>query len=208
MPNWCNNNLILEHDDPAMLVRAKAALDRGEFLQEFIPVPQELKDTVSGFHGDPVEQAKLEAQTRANLEKYGAGNWYDFCVNEWGTKWDCGEDGNTDISPDGKVLHTGFDTAWSPPIAAYEKLEELGFRVKAMYYESGMCFAGVWEDGNDDCYSDWGDSQGAKDTLPQELDDCFCISESQAEWEEENQEEEELTEWIKDGADKLGLVTQ
>ena len=201
MPNWCNNNLILEHDDPAMLERAKAALDRGEFLQEFIPVPQDLKDTIAGSHGDSEEQRKLEEQTARNIATHGYGNWYDYCVGEWGTKWDCGEDGNTDISPDGKTLHTGFDTAWAPPIAAYEKLEAMGFRVKAMYYEPGMCFAGVWEDGYDDCYSDWGDSQGAKDTLPQELDDCFGISESQAEWEEENQEEEELTEWIKDGVE-------
>ena len=199
MPNWCNNNLVLEHDDPAMLVRAKDALDRGEFLNEFIPVPQQLQ-IVAGSLGDPVEQAKLEADTARNVEELGYGNWYDYCVGEWGTKWDCGEQGNTDISPDGKILHTGFDTAWSPPIAAYEKLLDLGFRVKAMYFESGMGFAGVWEDGIDDCYSDWGDSQGAKDTLPQELDDCFGISESQAEWEAEN-EEEELTEWIKEGVE-------
>ena len=200
MPNWCNNNLILEHDDLEMLIRAKAALDRGEFLQEFIPVPQDLRDTVAGFVGED-KQAAHQAQMDRNVALYGAKDWYDYCVSNWGTKWDCGEDGNTDISPDGKTLHTGFDTAWSPPITAYERLLDLGFRVKAMYYEPGMCFAGVWEDGIDDCYSDWGDSQGAKDTLPQELDDCFGISESQAEYEAENEDEEELTEWIKEGAE-------
>lgn len=201
MPNWCNNNLILEHDDPQMLIRAKDALDRCEFLQEFIPVPQDLRDTVSGFMGED-KRAAHEAQMEANIAKHGYKDWYDFCVNEWGTKWDCGEQGNTDISPDGKTLHTGFDTAWAPPIAAYEKLLDLGFRVKAMYFEPGMNFAGIWEDGHDDCYQDWGDSEGAKATLPTELDDCFAISESQAEWEAENPEEEELTEWIRDGADK------
>ena len=200
MPNWCNNNLTLEHDDPAMLFRAKDALDRGEFLQEFIPVPEALKIT-AGYLGDADAQKELERQTKANVEKYGYGNWYDYCVGEWGTKWDCGEDGNTDIDPDEKVLHTGFDTAWSPPVHAYEKLMDLGFRVKAMYYEPGMNFAGIWEDGIDDCYSDWGDSEGAKATLPTELDDCFGISESQAEYEAENAEEEELTEWIKDGVE-------
>jgi hypothetical protein len=193
--------LTLEHDFPEMLVRAKDALDRGEFLNEFIPVPKDLQ-IVAGRVGDGDEQRELERKTAENVEKYGYGNWYDYCVGEWGTKWDTGEAGNTDISPDGKILHTGFDTAWAPPIAAYEKLEALGFRVKAYYYEPGMGFAGIWEDGIDDCYSDWGDSQGAKDTLPQDLDDCFGISESQAEWEAENQDEEELTEWIKDGAEK------
>ena len=200
MPNWCNNNLILEHDDPQMLIRARDALDRGEFLQEFIPVPQELRDTVSGFMGED-KRAAHEAQMDRNVALYGYKDWYDFCVGEWGTKWDTGEQGNTDISPDGKILHTGFDTAWAPPVAAYEKLLDLGFRVKAMYYEGGMNFAGIWEDGIDDCYQDWGDSEGAKATLPQELDDCFGISESQAEWEAENQDDEELTEWIKEGVE-------
>jgi hypothetical protein len=200
MPNWCNNNLILEHDDPAMLIRAKAALDRGEFLQEFIPVPKDLTDTVSGFLGDGDEQKALEAKTARNLEVYGYGNWYDYCVGEWGTKWDCGEDGNTDISPDGKILHTGFDTAWSPPIRAYEKLMDLGFRIKAMYYEPGMAYAGSWEDGEDEEVSLEGVSADDIERDYPELDQCFGISECIREYEAENQEE--LTTWIKDGAEK------
>jgi hypothetical protein len=181
-----------------MIQRAFDALERGEFLQEFIPVPKELSETISGSFGDDEKQAALEAQTARNLEQFGYGNWYDYCVNEWGTKWDVGDQGASDIHPDGRMLHTSFDSAWSPPINAYEKLLELGFTVNAMYFESGMGFAGIYDNGSDDCYSDWGDSRGAKATLPQELDDCFAISESQAEYEDEN---EELTEWIKDGAE-------
>ena len=206
MPNWCNNHITLQHDDPTMIKRAYDALERGEFLQEFIPVPKDLSETVSGFLGNGDEQKALEAKTQANIEKYGYGNWYDYCVGEWGTKWDTGEQGNNDINPnDPRMLTAGFDTAWAPPIAAYEKLMDLGFTVKAMYFEPGMCFAGIWEDGHDDCYQDWGDSEGAKATLPVELDDMFGISESQAEYEAEN-EEEELTEWIKDGVEKKALV--
>ena len=55
MPNWCNNNLTLEHDDPAMIQRAFDALERGEFLQEFCPVPEDLK-IVAGRLGDGDEQ--------------------------------------------------------------------------------------------------------------------------------------------------------
>jgi hypothetical protein len=182
-----------------MIQRAFDALERGEFLQEFIPVPLDLKETMSGSFGDDERQALLEAQTARNVELYGYGNWYDYCVGEWGTKWDVGEQGANDIHPDGKMLHTSFDSAWAPPIEAYDKLLELGFSVNAMYYEPGMCFAGIYDNGSDDTYSDWGDSEGAKATLPQELDDCFAISESQAEYEDEN--EEELTEWIKDGVE-------
>ena len=209
MPNWCSNNLVLTHEDPAMIKRAYDALERGEFLQEFIPVPQELKDTVSGFHGDPDEQAKLEAQTKSNVEQFGYGNWYDYCVGEWGTKWDVGEQGCSDIHPEGRMLHTSFDSAWSPPINAYEKLVDMGFGVEAMYHEGGMGYAGTWSDGVDD-YCDL--SGMSADDIEQnypELDECFGISESMREYEAEN--EEELTAWVKQGVEdnkKLGLITE
>jgi hypothetical protein len=200
MPNWCNNNLVLEHDDPAMIKRAFDALERGEFLNEFIPVPKELTETMSGFHGDPEKQAELEAQTRANIEKFGYGNWYDYCVGEWGTKWDVGEQGCSDVHPEGKMLHTSFDSAWAPPTRAYAKLEELGFRVEAQYYESGMAFAGTYTEGCDDEVSLEGMTADEIERDYPELDECFGISESIREYEAEN--EEELTAWIKDGADK------
>jgi hypothetical protein len=208
MPNWCGNFVEVGHEDPAKIKALAEAFNNSEFCNHVIPVPQELKDTIAGSVGDPVEQVKLEAQTRANVEKYGAGNWYDFCVNHWGTKWDVGGDGQADVSDDGLSMNASFDSAWSPPIGVYEELVNQGYTVRAYYYESGMCFAGIYDNGSDDCYSDWGDSQGAKDMLPEDLDEMFCISESQADWEAENEEEEELTEWIKDGAEKRGLIAQ
>jgi len=189
MPNWCNNTLTLEHEDPAMIERAKAAFERGEFLNEFIPVPEDLQIT-SGYLGNGPEQEELERKTKANVEKYGYGNWYDFCVNEWGTKWDVGADGNPaqDI-PGGLML--GFDSAWAPPIAAYEKLMDMGFRIRAMYFEGGMAFAGIFDENGDDYY-DYGrlDSKGIAETLPVELDEAFGISEQVAEYEAEEAQDE------------------
>lgn len=199
MPNWCSNNLVLTHEDPAMIQRAYDALERGEFLQEFIPVPKELTDTVSGFHGDPEEQAKLEAQTKRNVEQFGYGNWYDYCVGEWGTKWDVGEQGCSDVHPEGKMLHAHFDSAWSPPLSAYEKLEALGFGVEAMFYEGGMGFAGTYNDGCCDDIELEGMSADDVEREYPELDECFGISESMREYEAEN--EEELTAWIKEGVE-------
>ena len=190
MPNWCNNSVELYHEDPAMIERARKAFNDGRLLDEFIPVPKELH-IVAGSVGDPDEQKKLMEDTARNLEVHGYGNWYDFCVNEWGTKWDIGADGNPaqDI-PGGLML--GFDSAWAPPCSAYEKLTEQGFRIRAMYYEGGMAFAGIWEDGNDDYYEYGGmDSKEIAETLPVELDEAFGISESAAEWEAENAEDQE-----------------
>jgi len=52
-----------------------------------------------------------------------------------------------------------------------------------------MAYAGIWEDGVDDYYDYSGlDSAGIAEALPVELDEGFGISESAAEWEEENLE--------------------
>ena len=206
MPNWCNNNLTLTHEDPAMIKRAADALQRGEFLQEFCPVPEDLQ-IVSGRVGDGDEQRELERKTAENVEKYGYGNWYDYCVAEWGTKWDVGCEGSTDVHPDGKMLHTYFDSAWSPPIGAYEKLEALGFGVNAMYYEGGMCYAGVYGDGGDEELNLEGMGADEIEQNYPELDEAFGISESIREYL--SQEQEELTEWIKDGVEqKKALIAE
>ena len=203
MPNWCNNNLTLTHKDPAMIKRAYDALERGEFLQEFVPVPEQLK-IVAGCVGDPEEQKKLEADTARNVAELGYGNWYDYCCGEWGTKWDVGEQGCSDIHPDGTMLHTYFDSAWAPPTRAYDKLVELGFGVEAMYYEGGMAYAGSYgENGDEEINLEGMTADQVEQEYP-ELDECFGISESMREYEEP----EELSEWLKDGVEaKKALVT-
>jgi hypothetical protein len=198
MPNWCNNSVEIYHEDPAMIERVRKGFNGEGLFGELIPCPQELVDTVSGSMGED-KRAAHEAQQAANLEKYGYANWYDHNVNEWGTKWDVSADGNIaqDI-PGGLML--GFDSAWAPPTIAYGKLEAMGFRIRAMYYEPGMAFAGVYEDGEDDYYEYGGlDSQGIAEQLPAELDEAFCISESVAEWEAENAEEDENIDIDLDG---------
>ena len=190
MPNWCNNYLELQHDDPAMIERAKKAFNDGRLLDEFVPVPKSLH-IVAGCVGDPDEQKKLEEDTAQNLVDHGYGNWYDYCVNEWGTKWDVGGDGYTaaDEGPNNTTMV--FDSAWAPPTAAMDKFMDLGFRVTLYYYESGMCFAGIYSEAGDDFYELGGmNSEQVAEELPDELDIKFCISESMAEWEEENKEEE------------------
>ena len=198
MPNWCNNSVEIYHEDPKMIERVRTAFNDGRLLAEFIPIPQSLK-IVAGCVGDPDEQKKLEEDTARNKEVHGYGNWYDYCVNEWGTKWDVGADGNPaqDI-PGGLML--GFESAWAPPCGAYEKLTEQGFRIRAMYFEPGMAFAGVWEDGFDDYYEYGGmSSTEIAETLPAELDEAFGISEDVAQWEAENAEEEENIDIDLDG---------
>jgi Ferredoxin-like domain in Api92-like protein len=194
MPNWCSNVVELYHADSEMMNRAKTAFQRGEFLDEFIPVPKDLKIVAGRIGADDDEaQIALEKKIKENQEKYGYDTWYDFCVSEWGTKWD--------IGGDDAVLNEGhfnnvtltFDSAWSPPINAYEKLVEMGFMIRAYYYEPGMQFCGVWENGNDEYYQlgDYETAEEVAESIPEALDEMFGISEYMAEWEEENAEEDE-----------------
>jgi hypothetical protein len=183
MPNWCSNTLTLRHKDPAMIQRARDAFVRGEFLQEFIPCPEELRNTTAQFGGND--------QEKANIEKYGYASWYDWQIAHWGTKWDVGGDG-CDALTTANEFNASFESAWAPPVNAYEKLMDMGFEIEAMYYEPGMCFAGHWDNGHDDYY-EYGNMSAEEiaNTLPGELDEEFGISESVAEWESEQEEEEE-----------------
>lgn len=194
MPNWCANVLTLEHEDPAMITRAKDAFARGEFCNEFIPCPQELHE-VDAPNRD-------EKSAEALLEKYGYSDWYSFQTNEWGTKWDFGTDDGINAFDDNS-LTVYFDSAWSPPIAMMEKLEELGFNVDLMYNEPGMAFCGRYVDGYDDFYEYGGmNSEEVTATIPSEVDEAFCISENMDEWEAENAEEEESSDTWEDTARK------
>ena len=191
MPNWCNNTLELVHEDPAMLERARVAFKEARLCEEFAPVPKSLH-IVAGRVGDPDEQKKLEEQEELNRVTHGYANWYDYCVNEWGTKWDVGGDdlGPAQDIPGGLIM--AFDSAWAPPIQFYEKLLDLGFSVRASYYEPGMCFAGIWEDGNDDYYDLSGmTSEQVREELPEHLDEAYGISETMAEYEAEEEEQDE-----------------
>lgn len=174
MPNWCSNTLTLSHEDPAEVARAVQAFRQGRLLQELVPNP--------------------------------SGEWdYDWSCANWGTKWDVGgqDYGDPDVSEDGQSMTINFDSAWSPPTGAYDSMVEQGFEVEAMYYESGMCFAGVYSNGSDDYYEFSNmHSQEVKQTLPPDLDDYFGISETMAEYEDE----EPLTEWYKKGVEDKGLV--
>lgn len=175
MPNWCMNTVEIYHTDPAMIERVRKGFNAGALLNEFFPCPDELHE-----HESPMRD---EALAERFLEQYGATCWYNWQVKNWGTKWDVGADGQPAQDIEGGLI-LSFDSAWSPPTAAFERLLEEGFRIRATYYEPGMCYAGVWEDGNDDYY-EWGGmtSEQVRETLPVELDEAYCISEYLAECE-------------------------
>jgi hypothetical protein len=192
--------ITLGHEDPKMIERAKDAFANGRFLNEFIPCPAELNDDDLTTWSRGPEQEVRDKKKAALKEKYGYESWYDWNIANYGTKWDVGNGQGINTWDDHEFI-AYFDSAWAPPIAAYEKLEDLGFRVYATYYEPGSAFAGIY---GDNCYDLAGMSANeAHDSLPPELNDAFGISDAMYEQEAEN--EDEVTTWYKEGVEATGL---
>jgi hypothetical protein len=191
MPNWCNNTVEIAHENPTKLKALVKAINKGQFCNYALPIPQELKDTVAGRVGGDEEYAQklLDFKRTLNIETFGHPDWYDYAVANWGTKWDVDPYEKIELSKDQTNITFGFDSAWSPPIGVYEKLEQMGYSVRAYYYEPGMAFCGVWDEGYDDYFEigslSWED---VKDEIPEALDEMFGISECMREYAEENDE--------------------
>jgi hypothetical protein len=190
MPNWCNNRVVISHEDTTKLEALATAIREGKFCNHVIPVPESLH-IVAGRVGDDNDpkQIELEAQEKANLETHGYSTWYDFCVARWGTKWDIDPYDPADVQIKDNTIEFGFDSAWAPPIGIYAELVEQGFEVEATYYEPGMAYVGRWYMGDDDCIEYGGETSATvRELIGDELDDEYSISECMAEYEEENLE--------------------
>lgn len=152
MPNWCLNNLVISHNDKAALDRFANAYNEAGVCNEFIPEPAEVSQNDNAL--DP-------------------NGWYTWRINNWGTKWDFGYDkdgGNNKAVVTDNVVHVAFDSAWAPPVHLYEKLFSEGYDVKATYFEPGMGFCGIWENGTDD-YLEY----QSKDMIPKRIWDDFGL---------------------------------
>ena len=164
MPNWCSNTVKIVADDSEKLKRLQEAVQEG-------------KDLFNQF----VPQPKFEDDQA----------WYFWNIENWGTKWDASP---MQVIWDNNQVAFSMETAWSPPIAFYEALEEQGYQVEAYYLEEGMCFVGRYNDGDDEYY-EYNDmsSDDMRDSLPEWVDEQWGIIERRQ--EEEDEENREPTEW-------------
>ena len=210
MPNYCSN--VVEIQGPQHIL--KTLVEHRLDFMKIHPYPKEL-DITAGREGadDSPEQKALVAAEKSNLKRYGYRNWYDWCVNNWGTKWNAGGDNDAmqvdydeDVNNQGIALFQ-FDTAWAPPLGVLEKLMETHpeLSIECRYHEPGVGFFGVWTDGSDRCYETeqfpksndpfW--TQHADGRL---LDETFGMVESMQEYEatQETEAEQKVRELIVD----------
>jgi len=181
MPNWCNNSITIS--GPTETIKqlwedAHPDTEAFELLQAMAPMPAELEGTTA-----PSEDGE---------------DWYSWRVNNWGTKWDVSDEGLEFIdNEDGTASIQGwFDTAWAPPVGAYEKFcdDMDNCSLEASYHEPGMDFAGFWSsEGGDEYCEDITEQcelpEDDRSELFNRLDEEYALVENYEMWKEDEEEE-------------------
>jgi hypothetical protein len=172
MPNWCSNSITIE--GPVDKIRAiweQITFDPEDneagLLNALYPEPEDIGD-----------------------------EWYGWRVDNWGTKWEVSSEGLEFVDNEqGRAMITGwFDSAWAPPIGAYEQFLEQNpdCSLEASYFEPGMDFAGFWDNGSDEYCENLHDvwENDPDNELFRRLDEEYNLVEQFQEWDEEFSEEE------------------
>ena len=168
MPNWCSNRVrvCLKEGDNVEDMKEFKELVKGENGRPFsfnsiIPMPEELHTVQSPVRimtEEEIEEYKkkhsdsewmigtlpiTKEYSDELLEKYGDNNWYDWCINNWGVKWDCADGTITEEFADLELTYR-FDTPWGPPQEIYNYLEARFPKIHIQWFwdEPGMEQAG------------------------------------------------------------------
>ncbi len=93
----------------------------GTVKRELLNIPKEIEEVFLTARKDIDRDTWNVGRTAfQNKLKYGASTWYDWCVNNWGTKWN-----SYGYSEDRDIHSSVFDTAWSAPKPVMLKLSEI-----------------------------------------------------------------------------------
>lgn len=122
----------------------------------------------------PTEKGQQIADLiKHNLETYGAKNWYDWSIANWGTKWDIEGNGGRDNEDHASYI---FDSAWGPPVEAFVQISKSfpGLTFDLEYFESGMGFCGRAEIIGGEIVNNLYDQFSTKEDVQEIIDsDCY-----------------------------------
>lgn len=114
MPNWIKNVVHIQSPD---VIKNIVVKDHGNDLfdfQKIIPMPEELDETSDRYIDKlPIADRLVFLDEHNNID-----NWYDWCIRNWGTKWNSDD---THVLNDKEVV---FCTAWSTPFPIFKELSK------------------------------------------------------------------------------------
>jgi len=132
MPNWCYNRMNVTGDRDSLVKLTEAITRKHDSslaettmgveqvdydLTVLFPVPEELRISAVFFNTetDDPEHQELLKKYEANKAKYGHTTWYDWCIENWSTKWSPRiEEWTINDYPNGSEIYAYYETAWSP----------------------------------------------------------------------------------------------
>jgi hypothetical protein len=125
MPNWCSNEITISGEEAELaLLAQRLRYDETTIMERLVPTPDEF---------------------------ISSNAWYQWCLDNWGTKWDMCEL-TSDYEP-GYIMLV-YETAWAPNVPFWQTIsaEYPGLSMVHHYKEPGMCFMGVatYQEGNCD----------------------------------------------------------
>lgn len=170
MPNWCSCDLeIMGPVATIQKIRDLCPVNSPDDQSEpgtipicnLFPTPSELNDICTGSVTLPdgtrltswrdTPDGPVAVDTDALQTKYGASNWYNWNIANYGTKWPFSlYEGPVDDpaffpDPDQGYISGTFDSAWSPPLAFFKKISSLypDLIISIRYFERGVGFQGL-----------------------------------------------------------------
>jgi len=134
MPNWVTNEVEIKASEKDLRAFADKHIVDGKFdFATIVPIDIPLEE----YHG--TEEIKLRDGSIA----YTGGEWYEWNIEHWGTKWNAHETHTEDFTDNGGVY---FLTAWSQPVAIMDALAKMypTFVIEWKYIEEqgwgGVCY--------------------------------------------------------------------
>ena len=145
MPNWCENVVSISGNETQVRELYK-------FVKGTCVISSEYKATTDKDGKKTWENVILDTPKTVNIPfsfksvlPY-EGEWdYNWCVENWGVKWDL--DTEQRMDDDGDHIEYCFDTAWGPPYGIHQKLTAKfpDLHITWFYHEPMMEVAGYLE---------------------------------------------------------------
>ena len=125
MPNYCSNSITITGEEAQLAQLAEQLRsDETTIMERLLPTPKSV----------------MEGQ-----------GWYQWCLDNWGTKWDMVE---LTSEYDLDYIELSYETAWTPNIPFWELISARFPELTMVhhYREDGIGFAGVakYQGGNCD----------------------------------------------------------